>query len=485
MKRIEAVISSGMCSAGFPKPIGNLGKTSCKSCQKGANSADPKSYFECELASKNNIHVFPMETIDGFYGYLILEVEDKKKYEFYEPFFKNIANSTAIIIEKMRQKTELEKVYKELQIHRDQLEERVKERTCKIEETTEALRKSEEDLRTITDNLPAFIAYIDSDLRYRFNNKSYEKWFGKSPEELYEMHAREILGEATYKQQKPKFDTVLSGKIISFESPARFNDGSEHYLSGSYIPDISEQGKVKGFFVLINDITEQKQAEEEIKQKRKLATIGEMSAYVAHEIKSPLNNLCLSYDLLKNSESIKGKDREALLFMGNGLEKLVSVSTDLLEYSKRKELKKEEFNYLSVMNSLLTELDKKMASAGIKVVRKFPEKCSPLKADHVKVHQIIINTLNNAIQSMPDGGTLSLSTKETEGSLIITISDTGVGIKKKDLDNIFVPFFTTKREGTGLGMTILKDFVDLHNGKVIVESKVGKGTAVTITLPLQ
>ncbi|MCK5669607.1 MAG: PAS domain S-box protein, partial [Gammaproteobacteria bacterium] len=119
-----------------------------------------------------------------------------------------------------------------------------------------ALRNNEQQLRLITDNIPAFVAYVDSELHFRFNNKKYEYWFGMSQDELRGKHVRDVLGETSYQIQKERYAKVLSGIPVEFEYSIKFIDNKEHYISGSFIPDISDNGVTKGFFALVIDITE-------------------------------------------------------------------------------------------------------------------------------------------------------------------------------------------------------------------------------------
>lgn len=235
---------------------------------------------------------------------------------------------------------------------------------------------------------------------------------------------------------------------------------------------------------LLTQMAEREKAEKELEQKRRLAVIGEMSAHVAHEIRNPLNKVSLSYELLNNSKSIQGPDREALRIMGEEIDNLVSLATDLLDYGRKGSIKKESFKYSNFLEKIITEVEAKIDKVSIKIVKKMPQICSNLNADKVKIHQLVINILSNAIEAMPRGGTLTLEAKEEEGKLIITVTDTGTGVAKKDLNNIFMPFFTTKTSGTGLGMAISKQYANLHDGDILVDSEPGKGTKVTIILPL-
>lgn len=134
----------------------------------------------------------------------------------------------------------------------------------KRKQAEKVAQKKEQALRLITDNVPAFIAYIDSDLYYRFSNKSYEYWLGKSSEDVLGKHVKDVLGEAAYQVRKEHYAVVLSGELVNFEHSLRFIDNKEHYISSTLVPDISDDGEVRGFFALGTDITEHKQAEEQL-----------------------------------------------------------------------------------------------------------------------------------------------------------------------------------------------------------------------------
>lgn len=235
---------------------------------------------------------------------------------------------------------------------------------------------------------------------------------------------------------------------------------------------------------LMAEMAERKRAEKELEQKRRLAIMGEMSAHVAHEIRNPLNKVSISYELLNNSGAIEGRDKEALKIMGEEIENLISLATDLLDYGRGTELNRESFGCCPFLKSIILEFREKADKAGVQFITTVPESCSLLNADRIKVHQLLVNILDNAIEAMPDGGMLTIDALEKEGKLVIKISDTGMGIEKKELENIFMPFFTTKPVGTGLGMAISRQFAELHGGDIKVISEPGKGTTVTVTLPL-
>jgi two-component system sensor histidine kinase/response regulator len=200
----------------------------------------------------------------------------------------------------VRDISELKRVQAELREANEELEARVIERTAKLtqaygnllaeverrERAQEELRRSENQLRLVTDAMPAMIAYVDSTERYRFHNQRFEEWLGLDSEEIYGRLVREVLAEDGYAIVRPHIEAVLSGRAASFERPHRARSGElSHYLT-DYVPHVAESGEVVGFYALILDITERKQAENALRQSearsRVLATMVEQSSDAIH-----------------------------------------------------------------------------------------------------------------------------------------------------------------------------------------------------------
>ncbi|MGE5219270.1 MAG: PAS domain S-box protein [Chloroflexota bacterium] len=140
-------------------------------------------------------------------------------------------------------------------------------------QTEAALRRSEERLRLLTDALPVLISYVDQEQRYRFNNKAYEHWFGYRREFVEGKHMRQILGEKAYQALRPRVETALAGQLVTFEESIPYRGAGKRYVRVTYVPD-REDGRIRGFFVLVEDLTARKQTEEEIRESRdRLSTI--------------------------------------------------------------------------------------------------------------------------------------------------------------------------------------------------------------------
>ena len=129
-------------------------------------------------------------------------------------------------------------------------------------EMSKLMRESEKQLRLIADALPALVSYVDAEHRYQFVNKTYTDWFGHKPEEIIGKHVREVLGEAAYAAILPAMERVFSGETFSFERLMPYKDGGSRFVLIIYVPDKDESGKVKGYYALVQDITERKNAED-------------------------------------------------------------------------------------------------------------------------------------------------------------------------------------------------------------------------------
>ena len=162
--------------------------------------------------------------------------------------------------------TERERAKEALRDAHDELESRVEERTAELHEANEGLRRSEEQLRLITDNLPVRIAYIDPQHRYRFVNKGCESWFGRAQADIVGRTIGEILGKPAYEKLRPRIEAVLSGRDVIFDETLEYPDGATRDVRVTYVPHIGQGGGVQGFFALALDITERKRAEDALRE---------------------------------------------------------------------------------------------------------------------------------------------------------------------------------------------------------------------------
>lgn len=235
---------------------------------------------------------------------------------------------------------------------------------------------------------------------------------------------------------------------------------------------------------------------EQLIETEKLSALGELSAEVAHEIKNPLVSIGGFARRLRNKAhaiSVKQEcsaDWESVINYSNiivtEVEQLENMLKNILIYSKTGNLELEERRLSHLLNDVITLFQSGLYSQNIAFHANLADNIEPVYIDYPKMKQVLINLFYNAIESMPNGGELTVGLySENSETVIISLKDTGGGIPPQVFANIFNPFFTTKGSGTGLGLTICRKIVEMHNGKIHIENNIGKGVTVYIHLPLQ
>lgn len=231
----------------------------------------------------------------------------------------------------------------------------------------------------------------------------------------------------------------------------------------------------------------------------RLASLGEMAASVAHEVRNPLASIKTSMQMLlddlasaasearSSSSSLFALDdgmRESVLVVLKEVERLDSIVRDLLLFSRPRSLHRVACSIVEISESVLRLVDAQCAKIGVIINRVYSD--VPLvPVDMAQMEQVLINLFYNALQAMPDGGILTISCQVTSpGWLEVSVGDTGVGIAPDQLERIFQPFFTTKAHGIGLGLPISRRLVEDHHGRLLVESQPGYGATFTVRLPL-
>ncbi len=240
-------------------------------------------------------------------------------------------------------------------------------------------------------------------------------------------------------------------------------------------------------------ILERKQAEEEkgklqdqLRHADRLATIGQLAAGVAHELNEPLGNILGFAQLAQKSPGLPEQAEGDLSKIVNASLHAREIIKKLMVFARQAPSHKRQVNLNTVVEEGLYFFEARCAKAGIKLVRELAKDLPEITADSGLLNQVLVNLVVNSIQAMPEGGTLTVQTKADAASILLVVEDTGSGMDKEVLKQIFIPFFTTKDvdEGTGLGLPVVHGIVMSHRGMIHVESQVGKGTRFEIQLPL-
>ncbi len=226
-------------------------------------------------------------------------------------------------------------------------------------------------------------------------------------------------------------------------------------------------------------------------QAAKLATMGELTASIAHELNNPLAIISLRVESLLDQIAEDDPRRRALTIVAQEVERMASLIAHLLQFSRRGQQQISSLDVREELENTLALIHYHLRNHRITVVRQCAGDVPLLHADRQQLRQVFLNLLTNASDAMPQGGTLTLDVvtgllESGVPAVVITFTDTGVGIAPEDLSKVLEPFFTTKAEGegTGLGLAICRRIVQEHHGTIAVSSTVGAGTTVCLTLPV-
>jgi signal transduction histidine kinase len=218
-------------------------------------------------------------------------------------------------------------------------------------------------------------------------------------------------------------------------------------------------------------------------QAERWADIGKLATTVAHEVKTPLVAIGgFARRVLKKAEQGKQISYELEVILKE-TERLEKITSEILDYSKATQLNYEKKDLNLLIKDALDILKDKLRYNGIKLRTKLSLENSIIDIDPKRIEQVLFNLIENAIEAMPQGGVLTVRTKKKEDFAFFEIEDTGYGISQENLEKLYVPFFTTKPKGSGLGLPVSKKIVADHSGYIEVKSEVAKGTKFTVYLP--
>ena len=397
-----------------------------------------------------------------------------------------------------------------LKVAHDELELRVEERTRELQnQITErkfiedTLREREQMLRLITDNIPAQISYVDSELRYRFVNAQYEKDFDRPRSEITGLSVQELWGDDIWKDIKPYVDKVFEGNIpgVEFDISVEIL-GETRVRKSTYIPDRDVGGKVTGYFVLSEDVSGARQRESDLENARIQAETANRSkseflANMSHELRTPLNAIIGFSEVLNEKifgEMANQQQSEYILNIHESGQHLLDLINDILDVSaieaEKFELNESNVQLRDTVESAIRMVKDRAQHAGIIVIDNIGEATPMICVDERRFKQIVVNLLSNAVKFTRNGGTVSIDSDITsKGDLAITIKDTGIGMDQKGLETALEKFGqvhnndSSPTDGTGLGLPLTKGLVEAHGGKLDIKSSIGQGTTVCIEIP--
>jgi signal transduction histidine kinase len=229
---------------------------------------------------------------------------------------------------------------------------------------------------------------------------------------------------------------------------------------------------------------ELKVSRDKLVQSEKLAAVGHLAAGIAHEIRNPLTSIKMIVQLLKRRLKDDESSRESVQVVLGEIDRLEIIINGLLDFARPMELALEPADVAHVINDILGIMEADLRHRKIELVRSMDEKLPQVMLDENRMKQVFMNVILNSIQAMPGGGSLTFKCHyDKESRLVqVEISDTGTGMSQEVLANAFEPFFSTKPDGTGLGLSNVRKIIELHGGNIQIESAEGQGTKAIIAL---
>lgn len=267
----------------------------------------------------------------------------------------------------------------------------------------------------------------------------------------------------------------------------RIELGAERWLFDVGASPLTIGGEVRGYIVTLSDVTEAERASEELRRNRALMAVGQMTAQVAHEIKNPLGGIRLAAQVLARIHQGDDQSLDVIRRIENSVDHLNRTVAELNQFARPQELNLEPVRLDALMDELIQTVADRVEAKRVRVVRQYAEAAPVGHFDADELRKAFINFLINALEASPEGVALTVAVEpaaDADSSARITIRDEGTGMDEGTLRRLFEPFYTTKSQGTGLGMAIAKKIVELHKGRLEVRSEVGRGTTVSVTLPL-
>jgi PAS domain S-box-containing protein len=402
----------------------------------------------------------------------------------------------------------------------------LRDRMRELEAGREALAASGRELRLVADSLPVLIGFIDRDYRYRFANRAYQDWFYVAPEGLVGRDVREVLGAEAFAARKLGMEAALAGEENRLTIPWPHRDGRRREAEIRYLPRRDANNEVDGFYVFALDITERREAEEQLearvqertaaltaemesraqaeaalRQSQKMEAVGQLTGGIAHDFNNMLTGVIGAMDIIKRRVA-SGRYDDLERFMeaaSTSAQRAAALTARLLAFSRRQSLDSKAIDANSLIVSL-EDLLRRTIRENIALQIMPRTGIPPAVADANQLENAILNLAINARDAMPEGGQLTIETGvvdlDEEYSrrapdvrpgryVVISVSDNGVGMTQEVLAKVFDPFFTTKPigVGTGLGLSMVYGFARQSGGQVRVHSQPGVGTTVSVYLP--
>ena len=361
-----------------------------------------------------------------------------------------------------------------------------------------ATREADARLHAIADNLPVMIVYVDTDLRYCFVNRTAEQWYGRPASQVLGLRVDDFLG-SRYEAIREHVEAAIAGEERRFETKMSYPDRRVRDVEVRHVPDFGPDGKLRGYYGFVIDVTERRAAEEQLRQAQKMESIGQLTGGIAHDFNNMLAVVLGSLELLGDKPHVDAEDRELIERAREAARKGAALTKRLLAFARKQQLRPQATD-MGALVSGLKELLTRYVGERVDLSVAIADDLWLATIDPAQLEAAILNLVLNARDAMPNRGTVvirarnaSLAADEAgaDGGLragdyvALSVIDNGTGMTPEIAARAFDPFFPTKEQGkgTGLGLSMVYGFAQQSGGTAKIVSSPGAGTTVTLYLP--
>lgn len=384
-----------------------------------------------------------------------------------------------------------------------------KQREKEFCENTKKIAQAKQEWESLVDSLDELVLLIDKNGCIISSNKGKGFWYlgsptsikGQTPHDILHPHCtvfdcylkdfiskglkNSVMGKATELEANDKnINRYLNLKMRPIPTqPSRADPINESRVI-FVVDDITERMQVKES--LSEAYEKLKNTQQELIQIEKLAVLGKFSSGIAHEIRNPLANICVSAQFCLSKYKLDEEIKKHLKIMLRNSEHANKIIKDLIDLAKPSKVSLEPGDIGDLINNVCDLIKTRCEKQHILIYKKISRRLPNILMDKERMEKALLNFILNAVEAMPKSGKLAVNAYPyfEKGQVIISILDTGKGIPQEDLDKIFHPFFTTKRTGIGLGLCLADQVISSHKGRLYINSTTGKGTEITIKLPI-
>ena len=324
----------------------------------------------------------------------------------------------------------------------------------------------------IIEQSPISIVITDIDGNINYVNPKFVELTGYQMEEILGKTPRIFrAGELAQEEYEHIWKTVLSGNVWKGELINKKKNGEQYIEYAVISPIRDDDGNITRLISLKEDITELRQAQDELHQDEKLKGIANMASYISHEIKSPLTSMKINIDMVLRKNDLSESTYKSLQIVQSEISRLFNLLKNILEYSKQEKVSLTQIYLPEFIDTINNIFAPQFEEKGVRFINNIKE--HRILGDVQRLQSVFILLIENSLEAIGENGIIEISSASCNGNCSIFIKDNGSGIMNKE--NIFEPFFTTKKYGTGLGLAIAKEILDKHNGEIkLVSSRPGE-----------